>query len=225
MLDIRNFTYFPFIFLFHIKSHKDIFHNGEDLVKSRKMTESERQKIYGYLGGGQYVSTARDIIAPVATAIILDKWANSKNQYLSEPVEGGTLNIGAGKNPTKGAYNIDFENSNPNIGVFKGDATDLSNIKTGSQSRVVIENTKKYDALNPEVIRVVEKGGVVEMTGNYSNSDFKRYYDMSPQELDNLGFEIVKKGNIPLEQAKQGYQTNGRLIPLESMKELILIKK
>ncbi len=45
---------------------------------------------------------------------------------------------------------------NPNIGVFKGDATDLSNIKTSSQSRAIIENPKKYNALNPEVIRVAE---------------------------------------------------------------------
>ena len=222
MLDIRNFTYFPFIFLFHIKSHKDIFHNGEDLVKSRKMTESERQKIYGYLGGGQYVSTARDIIAPVATAIILDKWANSKNQYLSEPVEGGTLNIGAGGKPTKGAYNLDYENPNPNIGVFKGDANNLSNVKTGSQNKIVLDNPNGFDPLNSEITRVVQKGGTIEITGNYSNRDVVKYLDMSSEDISKLGFERVDRKTI----SSEGYfKSDGTPISSKTLETLILRKK
>ena len=49
-------------------------------------------------------------------------------KYLLEPAkENGMLNIGAGKKTIEGAYNIDYKNANPQIGVHQGDATDLSN--------------------------------------------------------------------------------------------------
>jgi len=84
--------------------------------------------------------------------------------YLTKPEQGGTLVIAAGNNPIKGAHNIDIK-ENIKIGVFKGDATNLVDVPTGSQSKVIIENPDGFDPLNPEILRVVKEGGEIEITG------------------------------------------------------------
>jgi hypothetical protein len=90
------------------------------------------------------------------------------NKYLDIPAdENGTQNIGARGKPTEGAYNIDIDPKA--LGVHYGDATELTNIKTGSQSRVIIENPYGYDPLNPEVIRVLSRDGEIIITGSRSN--------------------------------------------------------
>ncbi|WP_244310740.1 contractile injection system protein, VgrG/Pvc8 family [Paenibacillus ottowii] len=90
------------------------------------------------------------------------------SKYLDKPAdENGTLNIGARGKPTEGAYNIDIDPKAP--GVYYGDATKLTNIKTGSQSKIIIENPYGYDPLNPEVLRGLSRDGEIIITGSRSN--------------------------------------------------------
>ena len=129
--------------------------------------------------------------------------------YLTKPEQGGTLVIGAGNKPIKGAYNVDIK-ENIKIGVFKGDATNLVNVPTGSQSKVIIENPNGFDPLNPEILRVVKEGGEIEITGIKSNKEFFKIY--SGEVEVPKGFEIIEVGEIPENFQKQGFRTNGDLI-------------
>ena len=138
-------------------------------------------------------------------------YMNKINQeiYLSKPKQNGVLVIGAGDKPIKGAYNVDIK-ENIKIGVFKGDATNLVNVPTGSQSKVIIENPNGFDPLNPEILRVVKEGGEIEITGIKSNKEFFKIY--SGEVEVPKGFEIIEVGEIPENFQKQGFRTNGDLI-------------
>ena len=131
------------------------------------------------------------------------------HNYLTKPEQGGTLVIAAGNNPIKGAHNIDIK-ENIKIGVFKGDATNLVNIQTGSQSKVIIENPNGFDPLNPEILRVVKEGGEIEITGIKSNKEFFNIYSGKVEVPK--GFEIIEVGEIPKNFQKQGFRTDGDLI-------------
>ena len=88
--------------------------------------------------------------------------------YLSSPAtSNGTLVLGAGTNPHKGAYNIDI--APIHSAVHGGDATDLSHVLTGSQAKIIIENPYGFDPLHSEIQRVLKRGGVIEITGGDRN--------------------------------------------------------
>ena len=123
--------------------------------------------------------------------------------YYDAPKTDGTLNIGAGKNPIKGAYNIDLNDSAN--GVYYGDANDLSNIETGSQSKVIIQNPYKFDPLNPEIIRVTKSGGIIEITGSLRNGSLNNLSD--PLFLENNG--LIKIKSEIIDSAGYNY-TDGR---------------
>ena len=129
--------------------------------------------------------------------------------YLTKPEQGGTLVIAAENNPIKGAHNIDIK-ENIKIGVFKGDATNLVDVPTGSQSKVIIENPDGFDPLNPEILRVVKEGGEIEITGIKSNKEFFNIYSGKVEVPK--GFEIIEVGEIPENFQKQGFRTDGDLI-------------
>ena len=113
--------------------------------------------------------------------------------YLSKPEQGGVMVVGAGTKAISGAYNIDI---NPKVGgVHYGDATNLVNVPTGSQSKVIIENPNGFDPLNPEILRVVKEGGEIEITGIKSNKEFFNIY--SGEVEVPKGFEIIEVGEIP----------------------------
>ena len=128
--------------------------------------------------------------------------------YLSKPEQGGVMVVGAGTKAISGAYNIDI---NPKVGgVHYGDATNLVNVPTGSQSKVIIENPNGFDPLNPEILRVVKEGGEIEITGIKSNKEFFNIY--SGEVEVPKGFEIIEVGEIPENFQKQGFRTDGKLI-------------
>ncbi len=133
----------------------------------------------------------------------------SQEIYLSKPKQNGVLVIGAGNNPIKGAYNIDKKDSISSA-VYYGDATNLVNIQTGSQSKVIIENPNGFDPLNPEILRVVKEGGEIEITGIKSNKEFFNIYSGKVEVPK--GFEIIEVGEIPENFQKQGFRTDGDLI-------------
>jgi len=144
--------------------------------------------------------------APVVTNKIKNEY---KPIYFTKPEQGGTLVIGAGNNPIKGAYNIDKKDSISSA-VYYGDATNLVNIQTRSQSKVIIENPNGFDPLNPEILRVVKEGGEIEITGIKSNKEFFNIY--SGEVEVPKGFEIIEVGEIPENFQKQGFRTDGDLI-------------
>ena len=143
----------------------------------------------------------------------------SKTLYLSEPKQGGTLNIGAGTRPIKNAYNIDI---NPTVeGIYQGSATNLWNITTSSQNKIIMQNPYKYDVLNPEVNRVLQEGGIIEISGGLTNGTFKKVYNMSEEKLSELGYEIVSKGIV--ENIEKGFTTTGK--PINSTIYEIILRK
>ena len=111
--------------------------------------------------------------------------------YLDEPAKkDGVLVIGAGSNPKEGAYNIDI---NPTAeGVHYGDATNLSNVGSNSQQRIIIENPYGYDPLNSAVLRVLQDDGVIEITG----ADANRYVNKTRKKAEEVGLTIVETETI-----------------------------
>ena len=129
---------------------------------------------------------------------------------LDKPADSnGSLNIGAGENPLDGYYNIDIDPKVP--GVYKGDAADLSGIKTGSQSRINIDNPYGYDPLNSEILRVLSPGGKIVMTGNaQSNGYMKR----ALRRVGELSLEIVSSRQVSSEGYKlvDGGKMTGKVL-------------
>ncbi|ELY4483366.1 hypothetical protein SMZ77_004165, partial [Cronobacter turicensis] len=73
-----------------------------------------------------------------------------KKPFYDKPQEGGILNIGAGNRPIEGAYNISHPDYPKGPGVYAGDANDLSNIATGSQTKIIMENPYGFEPFNDE---------------------------------------------------------------------------
>ena len=71
-------------------------------------------------------------------------------------------------------------------------------------------------------MRVTQKGGTIELTGNFSNKEVVKYLDMSAEEMSKLGFEIIGRKTI----SSEGYlTTNGVQIKSETLETLILRKR
>ena len=141
--------------------------------------------------------------------------------YLSKPEQEGVMVVGAGTKAISGAYNIDI---NPKVGgVHYGDATNLVNVPTESQSKVIIENPYGFDPLNPEILRVVKPGGEIRITGTERNKHFKGMLKDSYEPPK--GFKVIKKGDIPKLERRQGFQKDGKPIRKPTDKEVILIKE
>lgn len=183
-------------------------------------------KLVNDIGDKYNISLAKDVVASKTdeddkknTTNITQK-PQGTGKFLDSPAtKNGTLNIGAGKKPIEDAYNIDL---NPSVtGVHAGDATNLSNITTRSQSKLIMQNPYGYNALNPEVSRVLQQGGTIEMTGGMSNRFFNRIYNMSAQELQEAGYSLVSKGQVV--SAGPAYTTTGEVIKSTTM-EIVLRK-
>ena len=188
------------------------------LVQNNKnsINKTQPQGNQGYSGNQQVSkgSTSNNQQgAPVSKTSDINKSGVSQvaapPNYLTKPEQGGTLVIAAGNNPIEGAHNIDI-NENIEIGVFKGDATNLVDVPTGSQSKVIIENPDGFDPLNSEILRVVKEGGEIEITGIKSNKEFFNIYSGKVEVPK--GFEIIEVGEIPENFQKQGFRTDGKLI-------------
>jgi len=143
--------------------------------------------------------------------------SKSSNQYLQKPAdENGTLNIGARGKPTEGAYNIDIDPKAS--GVHYGDATKLTNIKTGSQSKIFIENPYGYDPLNTEVTRVLSRNGEIIITGSRSNMN------KLVRTLDDKGLKIKgERREIPNDGSY--LTTDGENIKSPMLDQYTFIKK
>ena len=125
-------------------------------------------KLAGGLNNYLYVSNPTGWVDPLG--LHQCPGADSANtfkteNFLSKPAKAdGSLNIGAGTNPIEGYYNIDIDPKVP--GVHAGNATDLSGIKSGSQSHINMDNPYGYDPLNSEILRVLADNGQITLTGS-----------------------------------------------------------
>ncbi|WP_419789266.1 RHS repeat-associated core domain-containing protein [Pseudomonas koreensis] len=141
---------------------------------------------------------------PVKTGNYLDKPANAD----------GSLNIGAGTNPIEGYYNIDIDPKAP--GVHAGNATDLSSIKSGSQSHINMDNPYGYDPLNPEILRVLADNGQITLTGSaFAN----KYIKKSLKKIEELGLRIVSQTKVD----PKGFKTiDGNQIESKQLDQFII---
>ena len=138
--------------------------------------------------------------------------------YLNKPEQGGTLNIGAGNKPIEGAYNISHPDYPMGKNVYPGNANDLSNIATGSQNKVIIDNPYGYKPINNEVMRVLNKDGVLIIRGGGGNKYIRNIEKIA---ADN-GLKLVEKKTI----SSKGYtQSDGSPIKNPTINEYIFKKK
>ena len=133
------------------------------------------------------------------------------------------LNVGAGDNPIPCATNIDIE---PNVGgVIFGDANDLSQYASGQFDHVIALNPYKYFILDSDVPRVLKEGGIMSVTGNYSNKYFKSIHNASPEILSQAGFEVVSRGEAGSAFLKYGGKVTGGSRQTQGISLQIILRK
>ena len=133
------------------------------------------------------------------------------------------LNVGAGDNPIPCATNIDI---NPNTtGVIYGNVNDLSQFDSGQFDHVIALNPYNYYLLDSDVPRVLKDGGIMSVTGNYSNKYFKGIYSATAETVNQAGFEIVSKGNASSIFTKYGGKVTGGTRQTQGIPLQIILKK
>ncbi|WP_334075551.1 MULTISPECIES: hypothetical protein [Paenibacillus] len=77
-----------------------------------------------------------------------------------------------------------------------------------------MENPYGYDPLNPEILRVLQEGGTIEVTGSNAN----RFFNSIPSKAKELGFQITTN-TVP--NVGQFTYSNGQVIPTSRTFEFI----
>ncbi|EKM0376132.1 hemagglutinin repeat-containing protein, partial [Cronobacter turicensis] len=135
-----------------------------------------------------------------------------KKPFYDKPQEGGILNIGAGNRPIEGAYNISHPDYPKGPGVYAGDANDLSNIATGSQTNIIMENPYGFEPFNDEVVRVLDQNGTIIVKGTWNNPTIRKI----EREAKKYGFTLTERNVIP----STGFsQTDGKPIANKTVTE------
>lgn len=102
--------------------------------------------------------------------------------------------------------------------VYPSNANDLSNIATSSQYKVIIDNPYGYKPINNEVMRVLNKDGVLIIRGGGGNKYIRNIEKIA---ADN-GLKLVEKKTI----SSKGYtQSDGSPIKNLTINEYIFKKK
>ena len=133
------------------------------------------------------------------------------------------LNVGAGDNPIPCATNIDINPST--AGVIYGDANNLSQFASGQFDHVIAMNPYSYNLLEGDVPRVLKDGGIMSVTGNYSNKYFKSIYNASPEALKQAGFEVISRGEAGSAFLKYGGKVTGGVRQTRGTPLQIILKK
>ncbi|MGW1980253.1 polymorphic toxin-type HINT domain-containing protein [Streptomyces sp. NPDC001889] len=100
-----------------------------------------------------------------------------------------TLNLGSGDNPMPGAVNVDMENR-PGVDV-RADASALP-FRDGTFSTVHAINPFGFQPVSAETARVMQRGGILMVTGAKSNKWRKLRTDL----IAEAGFELVSVGDL-----------------------------
>ena len=144
----------------------------------------------------------------------------ARPKYLSEPEQGGTLNIGAGLNPIEGAYNISHPDYPMAPGVHSGDINDMRNIATRSQNKIIMDNPYNYEPFNKEVFRVLSDEGTVIIRGSTGKKN--KYLRNLEAKANEIGFELISTKEI----SSKGYlQSDGTPIVGDNLNEYNFMKK
>ena len=106
-----------------------------------------------------------------------------------------------------------------------GDANDLNQFASGQFDHVIALNPYKYNLLESDVPRVLKDGGIMSVTGNYSNKYFKKIYNLSPETLRQAGFEIVSKGDAGSAFIKYGGKVTGGVRQTQGKPLQIILRK
>ena len=103
----------------------------------------------------------------------------------------------------------------------------MVNVPTGSQAKVIIENPFGFDPTNPEILRVLQKGGELKVTGVESNKYFNSIIEDIDKKIIKVpeGYELIEVREIPILERKQGFQSTGRPIGKKTDIEIRLRKK
>ncbi len=168
-------------------------------------------KLAGGLNNYQYVTNPTGWVDPLG----LNQCPGASRKFLDKPADAdGSLNIGAGTNPIEGYYNIDIDPKAP--GVHAGDATDLSGIKSGSQSHINMDNPYGFDPLNSEILRVLSENGQITITGSaYAN----KYIKKSLRNIEELGLKIVSHTKVD----PKGFKTvSGEQIGSKTLDQFVI---
>lgn len=159
------------------------------------------------------MATVNDLIVLIEQKFELLKLPH----YPDKPVNiNRKINIGAGKTPLEGYYNIDY-NPTSSI-VHKGDAFHLPEVKTCSQTKINIDNPYGYNPLNPEIMRILSKDGEIRLVGNLKNNKYFRNAIKSGN-LEELNLKIILHREISSGNYKL---SNGEVMKETKLTEIIL---
>ena len=175
-------------------------------------------KLAGGLNNYQYVNNPTGWVDPLGLAGVKGDCPGNTGGFLDKPADSdGSINIGAGHNPKQGYYNIDIDPKTP--GVHQGDATSLPQVKTGSQSKINMDNPYGYDPLNPEIMRILSQDGQITMTGNTRSN---KYVKGALRRLEELKLEIVSRQSI----SSDGYKlVDGSDMAAKNLEEIVIRRK
>lgn len=86
-------------------------------------------------------------------------------------------------------------------------------------------NPYNYNLLESDASRVLKEGGVMTVTGNYSNKYFKKIFNASPETLSQAGFEIVSKGEASSIFVRYGGKVTGGVRKTQGTPVQIILRK
>ncbi|EPT7082608.1 hypothetical protein ACVR26_003490 [Cronobacter sakazakii] len=168
--------------------------------------------IFGDVAGQNVIKKTDTGISSPANVTSSQESTLVKKTFYDKPQEGGILNIGAGNRPIEGAYNISHPDYSKGVCVYAGDVNDLSNIVTGSQKTIIMENPYGFKPFNDEVLRVLDQNGTIIVKGTWNNPTIRKI----EREAQKYGFTLTERNVIP----GTGFsQTDGKPIANKTVTE------
>ncbi|MFD1887611.1 RHS repeat-associated core domain-containing protein, partial [Paenibacillus wenxiniae] len=132
------------------------------------------------------------------------------------------LNLGSGSSPIEGVVNIDIKSGK---GVdLVADVTKALPYASQSVDAMIARNPYGYAPVNSFTTDALKPGGTFTLTGTYSNAFFKEYYDATVEQLQTLGYKILYRGEAQGAYKYNNFQSNGKSIKPEAMKQITLEK-
>ncbi|ELY7393658.1 hypothetical protein SOJ80_003912 [Cronobacter universalis] len=93
----------------------------------------------------------------------------------------------------------------------------MSNIATGSQTKIIMENPYGFEPFNDEVVRVLDKNGTIVVKGTWNNPTIRKI----EREAKKYGFTLTERNVI----SSTGFsQTDGKPIANDTVTKYIFKK-
>jgi filamentous hemagglutinin len=170
--------------------------------------------------GSDVVSTQGTALAAGNNVNIVAATDSSTQRNFRRETKSGVMGAGFGVGPTDPT-------------AVAKNATNMPNISSGSQAKVVANNPyipktaggtfSMMDYL-PEAARITQRGGEIVVNENMANKYFANM--PTPAELDAMGLTIKYQGSIlPEYQGMKFFTTEGRPIEIKTMRTIVFVKK